>query len=77
MKKPKTPQTPREIALYRAKLHCKIGQEVLKGEMIPPDGVGRVEYSLCCLLHAVEDVAAALSHDCKPINEKTVLQFRK
>ena len=77
MSKTKKPETPREWALYRVKLNCKIGQEVLNGNTKPPDGVGRTEYALYNLLHAVEDIATAISHDCKRNNAKSVLHFRK
>ena len=65
----KKPKTEREWALYRAKLSCRVGRGNVQK--------GRMDAAMFALLHAVEDVAAALSHDCKPIVEKTVLQFRK
>ena len=59
--KTKKPETPREWSTYRAKLSCRIGQDVLNGNTKPPDGVGRTEYALFNLLHAVEEIADALS----------------
>jgi hypothetical protein len=56
----KKPKTEREWTLYRARMNCQIGGEAITGKMIPPDGVGRVEYALYCLLHSIEDVAAAM-----------------
>lgn len=54
------PQTPREIALYRVSLNCKIGRDALEGIEAPIQGVTASQYALFCLLHAVEDIAKAM-----------------
>jgi len=52
--------TPREAALYRVKLQCKIGRDAIEGKMRLPDATSALEYSMFCLLHAVEDIALAI-----------------
>jgi hypothetical protein len=54
------PQTPREMALYRVSLSCKIGRDALEGIGTPIQGVTATQYALFCLLHAVEDIAKAM-----------------
>lgn len=56
----KPPQTETELAAYRAKLNCAVGQKALDGLTDPPDGVSRTEYALYCLLSAVEELANLL-----------------
>jgi hypothetical protein len=53
-------QTPREIALYRVSLNCKVGRDALEGIGTPIQGVTATQYALFCLLHAVEDIAKAM-----------------
>ena len=58
----KKPSTPREYALYRVSLSCKVGRDGLEGRKMPP-GVTREQWALYNLLHAVEDMALALGMD--------------
>jgi hypothetical protein len=53
------PSTPREWALCRVGLSCKIGRDALAGKGVPAT-CSAVEYALFNLLHAVEDIAAAM-----------------
>lgn len=53
------PSTPREWALYRVGLACKIGRDALEGKAVPKT-CSAVEYALFNLLHAVEDIANAM-----------------
>ena len=61
MSKTKKPETPREWSAYRAKLSCRIGRDVIEGKTVAPGGIARTEYALYNLLHAVEEIADALS----------------
>jgi len=58
----KKPETPREYALYRVSLACKVGRDGLEGRKVPP-GVTPGDWALYNLLHAVEDMALALGMD--------------
>jgi hypothetical protein len=50
----------RHPGLYRAKLSCKVGRDVIEGKITPPDGVEPMEWSMFNLLHAVEEIATAM-----------------
>ena len=50
----------RNAALYRVKLHCKIGRAALDGKAPPGLLCSNQEYAVFCLLHAVEDLALAM-----------------
>jgi len=47
--------------LYRAQLSCKIGRDVLDGKIQCPDGVQPIEWAMFNLLHAVEEIAMAMT----------------
>jgi len=47
-------------ALYRARLACKIGRDIISGETEPPCGLACYEYAIFNLLHAIDDIALAL-----------------
>jgi len=53
------PSTPREWALYRVKVSCKIGRDAIEGNGVPAS-CSAVEYAIFNLLHAVEDIARAM-----------------
>jgi len=53
------PFTPRELALYRVKLYCKIGRDAIEGNGVSAS-FSAVEYAILSLLHAVEDIARAM-----------------
>jgi hypothetical protein len=46
--------------LYRAKLSCKIGRDIISGEAQPPPYLSKTEYALFNLFHAIEDIALHL-----------------
>ena len=48
-------------ALYRARLSCKVGRDIISGETKPPCGLFPHEYALYNLLDAVADIARALA----------------
>jgi hypothetical protein len=66
----KKPETPREWATYRAKLSCRIGRDVIEGQTTAPGGISRTEYAIYNLLHAVEEIADALSQPCERKSDK-------
>jgi hypothetical protein len=69
-------------ALYRARLACKIGRDIISGETEPPCGLSVNDYAFFNLFHALDDIALALGdihfpaetidkHDsCKPTPTK-------
>ena len=59
--KTKKPKTEAERAAYRCQLSCKVGRDALEGISEPPPGVGRIEYALFNLLHAVEELSHAVT----------------
>jgi len=59
----KKPQTPREWALYRCALSCKIGRDALDAGRSPVEGTPLVDWVLFNLLHAVEEIGKAMEHD--------------
>ena len=63
---PPKPKTPRDCALYRAKLSCKIGRDTIDGVTEPPGKVTILEYPAFCALNAIEDIATALAEEKKP-----------
>ena len=67
----KKPETKTEWSAYRAKLSCRIGRDVIEGKTVAPGGIGRVEYAIYSLLHAVGEIADALSQPCERNNAKT------
>jgi hypothetical protein len=46
--------------LYRVKLSCKIGRDIISGEAQPPPYLSKTEYALFNLFHAIEDIALHL-----------------
>ena len=65
--KKNTPKTAlqRNPELYRARLSCKIGRDALEGTSKPPANTTSLEYAVFLLLHAVEDIAAAMEKETK------------
>jgi hypothetical protein len=61
----KKPETPREWALYRTRLACEIGKDVLTGKTRPPQGVPIVEYALYALFDAVQELAGLVDEATK------------
>lgn len=51
----------RHPGLYRAQLSCKIGRDVLEGKTQCPDGVQPMEWAMFNLLHAVDEIARAMT----------------
>ena len=47
-------------ALYRVKLHCKVGRDSLEGKAPVGLPCRNQEYAMFYLLHAVEDLALAI-----------------
>jgi len=56
------PATPRDWALYRATLDCKVGRDVLDGKFVPAMGAP-IEYAFYNMFHALENVALAMRMD--------------
>ena len=56
---------PKNVELYRCKLHCKLARDVIDkgGEGTLPPGTPCVEYALFLLAHAIEEIAEHL--DCE------------
>ena len=51
----------RSPELYRARMSCRIGRDALDGKVDGiPVGIPALEYAMYNLLHAVEDMAAAM-----------------
>lgn len=50
----------RHPGLYRAKLSCQIGRDVLEGKIRAPVGVQPMEWAMFNLLYAVEEIATAM-----------------
>jgi len=59
MKKPH----PTNMKLYRAEAQARIARKVLSGEAEMPDGVGKFDYVLYLISHAIEDLAAGLQDE--------------
>ena len=57
------PKTPRQLALYRAELSCKVGRDAMEIGSRLPDGVTPTEWAVYNLLRAVEHIATALGED--------------
>jgi hypothetical protein len=49
--------------LYRAGLSCRIGRDIIAGEVKPPNGLSVIEYAIFNLLHAVEDIALSMEKE--------------
>lgn len=52
----KKPETPREMALYRVAVNCKIGRDALDKHQDDD-----LRYAVYCLLHAVESLGEAMA----------------
>ena len=44
------------VVLYRTILACKIGRDAVEGKTKPPAGTTAMQYAMCNLLYAVEDL---------------------
>jgi hypothetical protein len=66
----------RNAALYRVKLHCKLGRDALEGKGAENLPCSQQEYAVFCLLHAVEDLALAIGQllVCPPLGQQTSRQ---
>jgi len=58
--KPTKPRTKRQWAIYRAKLHCRVGKDAIDLITTIPANATRYEYGLYCLICAVEALAEAM-----------------
>lgn len=54
------PKTRKQWCLYRAKLSCKIGKDVLDGKTETPKSVSPIEYAIYSLLCVTEEIINAL-----------------
>ena len=59
------PKTPREWALYRTQLTCKVGRDILGGITQPPPGMPAIEYALSALFVAVSELATLVDEATK------------
>jgi hypothetical protein len=59
------PNTPREWALYRTRLVCGMGKDVLNGRTAPPGGVPVIEYAMYALFDAVQELAGLVDEATK------------
>lgn len=53
--------------LYRARLACMCGRDVLDGKRPPPDNVQPMEWAMFNLLHAVEEIVSAMELQAKDV----------
>jgi len=56
------PSTPREWALYRVGLSCKIGRDAIEGKG-PLNYSARIDYAIFNILNAIEDLARAMEEE--------------
>jgi hypothetical protein len=64
MSKPtrKPPATRKPITdLDMVQMDCGVTRDVIKGRVEPPGGLSRVEYALCSLSYAIENLARLVS----------------
>jgi len=53
----------RNPAFYRVKLSCKISRDCISGETPPPAGLGRIDWVMFNLCHAIEDIVNGLQKE--------------
>jgi len=46
--------------IYRAKLNCQCGRDVLDGKIESPAGASKIEFAMCFLFGAIEEIADEL-----------------
>ena len=61
----KKPETPREMALYRGKLSCKLGRDALDGKGMGKNAsdVNQIKAALFNVLHVLDDIIIAMGEE--------------